>query len=504
MVARPRAAPRRRTPTPPPLSLPSRRDDHGRRRGDGGDDRGRRRDGEEPSRRPKAEAATAPPLAVVTTFEAMGLSEPILRGVYAFGFEAPSAIQARAVAPILAGRDVIAQAQSGTGKTSMIALAAAAMTNPSIRDAQTLILSPTRELAAQTERACAALGEHASVRTWCAVGGASVGRDVRECEAGKHVVSGTPGRVFDLISRGALSVKKIKTLVLDEADELLESGFKEQIYDVYRHLPADVQVVLVSATLPPAVVALADKFTSRPVRILVQRDALSLEGIRQFYVAVEVGAGGGEGGGAGLAARRRRGALRPASLPPPQKEDWKFDTLCDLYDSLTVTQAVIFCNSRKKVDWLTAQLRAANFTVSAMHGDMPQRERDGVTAEFRGGATRVLITTDVWARGLDVAQARGRAEGAARAGPPLPPRPRPPPSSFFPAGLPRRQLRPAHAEGVLPAPHRAVGPLWPPWRRDFVCARRGRGRAGRLGALLRHQDRRAAAKRGGFAVTREG
>lgn len=316
---------------------------------------------------------TTPGLEVVPTFEAMGLSDDILRGVYAAGFESPSAIQARAVAPILAGRDVVAQAQSGTGKTSMLALTAVARVDVATRATQVLILSPTRELAAQTERLAAALGEHAAVRTWCAVGGASVGRDARELEAGKHVVSGTPGRVYDMIARRALAVKSVKTLILDEADELLDAGFKEQIYDIFRHLPPSTQVVLVSATLPPAVSALADRLLTSPVRILVRRDDLTLEGIRQFYVAVD-------------------------------KEEWKFDTLCDLYDSLTITQAVIFVNSRKKVDWLAAQLRAANFTVAAMHGDMPQRERDGVTASFRSGAARVLITTDVWARGLDVAQ----------------------------------------------------------------------------------------------------
>jgi ATP-dependent RNA helicase len=310
---------------------------------------------------------------VVPTFEAMGLSDDILRGVYGAGFEAPSAIQARAVAPILAGRDVVAQAQSGTGKTSMLALTAVARVDASRRDAQVLILSPTRELAAQTERLAAALGEHAAVRTWCAVGGASVGRDIKELEAGKHVVSGTPGRVFDMVSRGALAVKAVKLLVLDEADELLDAGFKEQIYDVFRHLPPSTQVVLVSATLPPAVASLADRLLTTPVRILVRRAELTLDGIRQYYVAVE-------------------------------KEDWKFDTLCDLYDSLTITQAVIFVNSRAKVDWLAAQMRAASFTVAAMHGDMPHKEREAVTASFRSGAARVLITTDVWARGLDVAQ----------------------------------------------------------------------------------------------------
>lgn len=162
-------------------------------------------------------------------------------------------------------------------------------------------------------------------------------------------------------------------LILDEADELLNKGFKDQIYDVYRYLPPATQVVLLSATLPYDVLEMTTKFMTDPIRILVKRDELTLEGIKQFFVAVE-------------------------------KEDWKFDTLCDLYDTLTITQAVIFCNTRRKVDWLTEKMRAASFTVSSMHGEMPQKERDAIMTEFRGGSSRVLITTDVWARGIDVQQ----------------------------------------------------------------------------------------------------
>jgi hypothetical protein len=160
-------------------------------------------------------------------------------------------------------------------------------------------------------------------------------------------------------------------LVLDEADELLNRGFKEQIYDVYRYLPPGTQVVVVSATLPPDVLELTTKFMTDPIRILVKRDELTLEGLKQYFIAVE-------------------------------KEDWKFDTLCDLYDTLTITQAVIFCNTKRKVDWLTEKMREANFTVSSMHGDMPQKERDSIMQDFRQGTSRVLLTTDIWARGIDV------------------------------------------------------------------------------------------------------
>ena len=309
----------------------------------------------------------------VATFDAMGLREELLRGVYEYGFEKPSAIQQRAVRPIVEGRDVIAQAQSGTGKTSMVALALCQAVDTRSRDAQALVLSPTRELAAQTDRMVRELGEFMSVRSHCCVGGKSVGEDMRQLEGGLQVVSGTPGRVYDLIRRRALGTRGIRLVVLDEADEMLGKGFKEQIYDIYRYLPEQVQVVLVSATLPPEVLELTHKFMTDPVRILVRREELTLEGIRQFFVAVE-------------------------------KEEWKFDTLCDLYDTLTITQAVIFCNSRKKTDWLAEKMRENNFAVSAMHGDMPQRERDSIMEEFRDGRSRVLISTDIWARGLDVAQ----------------------------------------------------------------------------------------------------
>lgn len=154
---------------------------------------------------------------------------------------------------------------------------------------------------------------------------------------------------------------------------MLNKGFKEQIYDIYRFLSPVTQVVLVSATLPVEVLEMTRKFMNDPVRILVKRDELTLEGIKQFFVAVE-------------------------------KEEWKFDTLTDLYDTLTVTQAVIFCNTRQKVDWFANKMRESNFTVSAMHGDMTQDDRDKVMEELRSGSSRVLIATDLWGRGIDVQQ----------------------------------------------------------------------------------------------------
>ncbi|KAI9093831.1 eukaryotic initiation factor 4A-III [Phlyctochytrium arcticum] len=205
------------------------------------------------------------------------------------------------------------------------------------------------------------------------IGGTNVRDDMRALEAGVHVVVGTPGRVFDMMDRRALKTDHIKMFVLDEADEMLSRGFKEQIYEVFQLLPPATQVVLLSATMPVEVLDVTKRFMREPVRILVKRDELTLEGIRQFYIAVE-------------------------------KEDWKLDTLCDLYETVTVAQAVIFCNTRRKVDWLTEKMQSREFTVSAMHGDMTQQERDVIMKEFRSGSSRVLITTDLLARGIDVQQ----------------------------------------------------------------------------------------------------
>ncbi|KAM0683976.1 Eukaryotic initiation factor 4A-III [Mitosporidium daphniae] len=310
---------------------------------------------------------------VYADFDEMKLKEDLLRGIYAYGFDKPSAIQQRAIVPIIRGRDIITQAQSGTGKTGMFSIGILQALDTNLRETQALVLSPTRELAVQTQNVLLALGDFLNVQVHICIGGTNVGEDIRKLDHGQHVVSGTPGRVFDMIQRKNLRTRAVKMLVLDEADELLRRGFKEQIYDIYRYLPPQTQIVVVSATLPMDVLDMTSKFMTDPVKILVKRDELTLEGIKQFFVAVE-------------------------------KEEWKFDTLCDLYDTLTITQAVIFCNTKAKVDWLTEKMRAASFTVSSMHGDMPQRERDEIMKEFRSGSTRVLITTDVWARGIDVQQ----------------------------------------------------------------------------------------------------
>jgi translation initiation factor 4A len=218
-----------------------------------------------------------------------------------------------------------------------------------------------------------ALGDYMNLAIFSAVGGTSVKEGVEKLNQGVQVVVGTPGRVYQYITQGSLNLKNLKIFCLDEADEMLSRGFKDQIYDIFQYLPTTVQVVLLSATMPTDVLEVTTKFMPDPIRILVKRDELTLEGIKQFYIAVD-------------------------------KEEWKLDTLSDLYETVTITQAVIFCNTRRKVDFLTDKLHEREFTVSRLHGDMEQQEREVIMKEFRSGSSRVLVTTDLLARGIDVQQ----------------------------------------------------------------------------------------------------
>jgi len=310
---------------------------------------------------------------VLTSFDKIGLKDDVLRGVFAYGFDRPSAVQQRAIRPIMKGRDVIVQSQSGTGKTSVFCLGALQAVDFNIQEPQALLLSPTRELAEQSAKVCTALGDYVGVKINSCVGGKAVKDGIKALKAGVHIVSGTPGRMLSMIQQKHLSVRRIKMLVIDEADEMFSKGFKEQVYSIHRHLPPKLQVVLVSATMPEEVLELTEAFMTKPFRLLVRRNEVSLVCIKQFYVPVE-------------------------------QEKWKFDTLCDLYDSMTVTQAVIFCNNKKKVDWLAGKMRAANFPIAAIHGDMPQKERDTIMEDFRVGRSRQLIATDLIGRGVDVSQ----------------------------------------------------------------------------------------------------
>jgi translation initiation factor 4A len=310
---------------------------------------------------------------VIDNFDDMSLNEDLLRGIYAYGFEKPSLIQQRAIVPLAKRFDIIAQAQSGTGKTGTFTIGILNQIDVKFEECQALILCPTRELAQQITKVVTTIGDYMQVRCHACVGGTRLIDDKTSLANGVHVVVGTPGRVFDLMSRKYLRPSFIKVFILDEADEMLSKGFKDQIHDIFTLLPSQAQVGLFSATMPPDALEITSKFMNNPVRILVKKDELTLEGIRQFYINV------GE-------------------------EEFKIDTLIDLYDTVNITQAVIFCNTRKKVEFLKTKLSEREFTVSATHSDISQKEREVILSEFRTGSSRVLITTDLLARGIDVHQ----------------------------------------------------------------------------------------------------
>jgi len=310
---------------------------------------------------------------VVHNFGDMGLRPELLRGIHEYGFERPSTFQKRAIVPVIKGHDMAAQSYAGLGKTSAICISILQKLDVSIKETQALIIVPTREVAQQTHKVVVALGGYMNVECRACVGGTNVREEMVKLREGIQVVVGTPGRVYSMIERGALRTDSIGLLCLDESDELLDRGFSDQIYEIFQHLPQARQVVILSATMPADVLEVTTKFMRDPVRLLVKREELTLEGIEQFYIPVE-------------------------------KEDWKLDTLCDLYETVTMEQAVIICNSSRKVDCLAEKLRAREFTVSAMNDDMEQAHREVLMEEFRSGSSRVLITTELMACCIDVQQ----------------------------------------------------------------------------------------------------
>ena len=310
---------------------------------------------------------------VHSSFEEMDLDDNILRGVYSFGFERPSGIQQRSIMPIIQGHDIVAQAQSGTGKTGAFSIGALQRINPNLSTVQCLILAPTRELVQQIYNVTSSISKFMKINVNCFIGGTQVTDDIKALNEGTHLAIGTPGRVYDLMDREYLNTSHIKVFVIDEADQMLATDFKGQIHRIFTKIPENSQVCLFSATLPVDVMELTHNFMKDAYQILVKAKELTLEGIKQFYVDVD-------------------------------REDWKFDTLCDIYQNISITQAIIYVNSQKKCDHIYEKLIGNHFAVSRIHGRMSQAERNSIMIDFRAGSTRILLTTDLLARGIDIQQ----------------------------------------------------------------------------------------------------
>ena len=311
----------------------------------------------------------------------LDLNNNVLRGIYSFGFEKPSSIQKKALYPMTKNihdgrrRDITAQAQSGTGKTGAFVIGALNILQKNIKGPQVLILAPTHELADQTLNVVENLSRYIKdVNPTSLVGGTSVDKNKQNLNTkNPKIVVGTPGRVNDLIRRKFLKTESLSLLILDEADEMLSSGFKDQMYKIFKSMPNNVQIALFSATMPKDLHDLTSTFMKNPTRILVKNDELTLQGIAQYYINLE-------------------------------DDTHKYETIKDIFSGLSISQAIIYCNSVNRVNDLEEAMITDNFPVKKIHGKMNDQERKSVYKEFKSGGCRVLITSDLFARGIDVQQ----------------------------------------------------------------------------------------------------
>jgi translation initiation factor 4A len=311
----------------------------------------------------------------INRWDDLDIDPQILRSIYAYGFEAPSPIQRKGIRPIVEGRDVIGQAQSGTGKTATFTIGALARVDLTQNTNQILVMSPTHELTRQITKVMKSLSEMMTgIRIKTIVGGSSIDDDVAYMrDTPPHIIVGCPGRVYDMIRRRHINASTLKLVILDEADEMLSQGFKDQIYNIFQYLNTEVQIALFSATLPPNIASLTDKFMRNPVRIKVAAEQLTLEGIKQYFVALD-------------------------------DDRQKYITLKDLYGTLSASQCIIYCNSVNRVVELYDAMKEDNFPVCCIHSGMDPSQREAAMTEFRNGISRVIISSNVTARGIDVQQ----------------------------------------------------------------------------------------------------
>lgn len=309
------------------------------------------------------------------SWDELDVPSKLLRGIYAYGFENPSPIQKKAIKPIIMKKDLIAQAQSGTGKTATFTIGTLANVDVEEKSVQAIIISPTRELSKQTANVIRGIGTMMDDLTvQLLVGGSSIDEDVHKLKTNiPHVIAGCPGRIYDMMRRNTFDTKKVKIVVLDEADEMFSAGFKEQVFNIFQNFNNDIQVVLVSATLPEYIHPIINKLMRDPVRVTVKAEQLTLEGISQYYIGVE-------------------------------DDRQKYETLKDLYSVISVSQCIIYCNSLKRVGDLFDAMTEDGFPVCRIHSGMEKEERDHAFADFKSGKFRVLISSNVTARGIDIQQ----------------------------------------------------------------------------------------------------
>jgi superfamily II DNA/RNA helicase len=311
----------------------------------------------------------------IKTWDQLNFKDNLLRGIYAYGFENPSHIQSEAIPHIISGRDVIAQAQSGCGKTATFSIGMLENIDTSSSTTQGIVIAPTHELVRQITSVITSLGlfmDGLTVKTL--VGKTSIQQDAADIKAKPpHIIVGCAGRIYDMIKRRYLETNSVKLFVLDEADEMLSQGFKEQVYNIFQYFNPNIQVVLCSATLPDEILTLSQKFMRDPVKITMKKEELNLACIQQYFIAL-------------------------------YNDRAKFDTLKNLFSVISVDQCIIYCNSVKRVNDLYDAMVNDGFSVCAIHSNMEKSERDKMFASFRTGGFRVMISSNLTARGIDIQQ----------------------------------------------------------------------------------------------------
>ena len=302
------------------------------------------------------------------------IKKKLLRGIYGYGFEHPSPIQKKAIIPMINRRDIIAQAQSGTGKTGAYSISCLEIIDSDVDKIQAVILTPTRELARQVTDVITSFSVQLKTKIKLLIGGTSVKSDIQDLDDNVyHIVVGTPGRVYDMIRNNVLKTTDIDVIVLDEADEMLSYGFKDQIYDIFQYLNTETQVTLFSATMPPELEALTEKFLRDPLKILIKKEMVTLEGIKQYYVSVDT-------------------------------DEDKFAVLKDIFSVISISQCIIYCNSIPRTNILYDAMVDDNYPVIKIHSNMSEEERKESFNDIKTGKARVLIATDLFARGIDIQQ----------------------------------------------------------------------------------------------------
>lgn len=311
----------------------------------------------------------------INSWDELSINPLLLRGIYAYGFENPSPIQKKSIVPILKGKDVIAQAQSGTGKTACFAISSIQLVNTTLKNTQAIIMSPTRELSAQIKSVVDALAINiSSFKSQLLVGGTDLDNDIINLKENQpHVIIGCPGRIYDILRRKHINLELVKLLILDEADEMLSSGFKEQVYNIFNLLPPNIQKALFSASMPNTIDELINKFVTDPIKIIVKSEQLTLDGIKQYFVNLE-------------------------------NDTMKYETLKDLFSTFSVSQCIIYCNSVTRVSELYDAMNTDGYPVCQIHSSLDKMTRQQNYDDFRRGKFRVLISSNVTARGIDIQQ----------------------------------------------------------------------------------------------------